>query len=108
MKSVRGYCVASLLVVAWMCPPAVAQGTAEKPTPKVGDKSEPIGTVVIKFGGVGHDSHPAGLGDVHGDVGSLQQTLGIVRVVGIHSEADARGADEGDLINRDGIAQRHE
>jgi hypothetical protein len=40
MKSVRGYCVASLLVVAWMCPPAMAQGTAEKPTPKVGDKWE--------------------------------------------------------------------
>jgi hypothetical protein len=40
MKSVRGYFVASLLVVAWMCPPAMAQGTADKPTPKVGDKWE--------------------------------------------------------------------
>jgi uncharacterized protein DUF3108 len=40
MKSARGYRVASLLVVAWICPLALAQGTAEKPTPKVGDKWE--------------------------------------------------------------------
>jgi len=40
MKSVWGYCVASLLAVAWMCPAAIAEVTAEKPTPKVGDKWE--------------------------------------------------------------------
>jgi hypothetical protein len=40
MRSCVGSCLAWSLVAAWMCSPATAQGPAEKPTPKVGDKWE--------------------------------------------------------------------
>jgi hypothetical protein len=40
MKLSRCHCLVLLLVLCWVTPPLSAQGTAEKPTPKVGDKWE--------------------------------------------------------------------
>jgi hypothetical protein len=53
------------------------------------EQGEPAGAVLVLLGVEQHEPGMGLLGHVHGDVGTLQQLVGIIAVLGIEGKADA-------------------
>jgi hypothetical protein len=70
------------LVVQQQLP--LVQGAAQ-----LAQQGQPPGAVLVLFGVEQHEAGVGLLGGIHGDIGPLQQLLGITAVVGVDGHPDA-------------------